>query len=688
MDCGCAGAWLAACDDTPETLKCPPGYSLQADGLCWPDEGAPDQWVDVDATLPDVEDDTAPAEVWDSQDALPPEVQDDVADVENELPPPVDSDGDTIPDAEDNCPDVANPDQADSNGDGIGDACTPGPNDRDGDTVPDEMDNCPDVSNPGQHDYNGDGVGDACTQQDGTPQHPFIISVEGNRFVYRDAQDTRHSTSSVFDTYPPNTVNEAGPEYIYVFRLQQRMQVEISLEPEPSGVDIDLHLLSSLSPLVLIDRNDKAIMKELAPGTYYISADTYVSNGVPLVGPYVMNFVAQVYYPGTVSEPILLADTLTQPLPVPYVFTDVRDTRNATSSVFNTYPPNTLDQSGAEFIYAFTLDRAVYFSVEVAAPEPTGVDIDLHLLSSLEPLVLVARADKVITTELGPGTYYVTADSFQGKVGRYVLDLTVRPKLADGPETFNVYMLKAVEQLYANYGKLGYDSAVLTHDIAYGSYGTINATKPPRTMCVAAVMEVILTAMQIYATETGDQSVWDYLPRTSYATLNTGNIKAHLWVNFDINSRGSGDALRHFGMGMTVPFEELRPGGVINLNRTTGSGHAVVFLSFIDITGQEYTTHNSSVVGFKYFSSQGSYDDGGLDYRYAVFSQHGSPTMPYKRDVNVIYSTDQKFLNTGVMYHPSQWLPTSWSRGIRGESGPDSVFDPIYFDGVTVDDGI
>ena len=34
-----------------------------------------------------------------------------------------------------------------------------------------------------------------------------------------------------------------------------------------------------------------------------------------------------------------------------------------------------------------------------------------------------------------------------------------------------------------------------------GTYGTVKASQPPRTMCVAAVMEVILTAMQIYAEE-------------------------------------------------------------------------------------------------------------------------------------------------------------------------------------------
>jgi hypothetical protein len=73
-----------------------------------------------------------------------------------------DSDADGVPDSRDNCPHNANPDQADADRDGVGDACETAAGDADNDGVLDAADNCPVVANPSQADEDADKVGDAC----------------------------------------------------------------------------------------------------------------------------------------------------------------------------------------------------------------------------------------------------------------------------------------------------------------------------------------------------------------------------------------------------------------------------------------------------------------------------------------------------------------------------------------------
>ena len=80
-----------------------------------------------------------------------------------------DPDGDGLPNWADNCPENYNPDQTDSDSDGIGDSCDVC-TDIDGDGFGDpgfpantcDLDNCPDDYNPDQADTDGDGIGDAC----------------------------------------------------------------------------------------------------------------------------------------------------------------------------------------------------------------------------------------------------------------------------------------------------------------------------------------------------------------------------------------------------------------------------------------------------------------------------------------------------------------------------------------------
>ncbi|WP_372795262.1 reprolysin-like metallopeptidase, partial [Lutibacter sp.] len=99
-----------------------------------------------------------------------------------------DNDNDGIINTVDNCPDTANPGQADADGDGVGNVCDacigfddtidtdgdgvpdgcdvcPGSDDTidtDGDGVPDGCDNCPTTANIDQADDDGDGVGNVC----------------------------------------------------------------------------------------------------------------------------------------------------------------------------------------------------------------------------------------------------------------------------------------------------------------------------------------------------------------------------------------------------------------------------------------------------------------------------------------------------------------------------------------------
>ena len=108
-----------------------------------------------------------------------------------------DIDGDGILNAQDNCPKTSNPDQTDTDGDGVGDVCD---EDIDNDGIPNSRDNCPYVANPDQADTDGDGIGDVCDEDidgDGVPNEKDNCPTKANP----DQKDTdKDGVGDVCDT--------------------------------------------------------------------------------------------------------------------------------------------------------------------------------------------------------------------------------------------------------------------------------------------------------------------------------------------------------------------------------------------------------------------------------------------------------------------------------------------------------
>ncbi len=115
----------------------------------------------------------------------------------------LDTDEDFIPDEYDNCPEVYNPDQADWNANGIGDACDEA-SDTDGDGINDFEDNCPYESNSSQVDGDNDGKGDNCDNCP-TSYNPTQYDMDGDG--EGDACDTDIDGDGILN------VNDNCPEY-------------------------------------------------------------------------------------------------------------------------------------------------------------------------------------------------------------------------------------------------------------------------------------------------------------------------------------------------------------------------------------------------------------------------------------------------------------------------------------------
>ncbi|MBP0447839.1 hypothetical protein J8J14_24170 [Roseomonas sp. SSH11] len=256
------------------------------------------------------------------------------------------------------------------------------------------------------------------------------------------------------------------------------------------------------------------------------------------------------------------------------------------------------------------------------------------------------------------------------------------------PPDFNEVIVRAVREVAAPRQGGGYDiRRAFTQDLSYGPSGTVPSSQPPvrvpgpnPTMCVAAVAEVIIEALNLYVksgAENGlppEKSVYSMLPVRNWRNGSLRSIRSHIFMYQGADSQGTADALETFGIGKMRDFPSLKPGDFINFNRTR-TGHAVVFMGFLDASRQE-VPFSKNVMGFRYFSAQGQgRPDGGMGYRDGWFAgQCPSPRTRHDDcDIRAAYEVaangrvrqNQSLLNCGRMHHPSAWQTEKAQEALR-----------------------
>jgi hypothetical protein len=106
----------------------------------------------------------------------------------------------------------------------------------------------------------------------------------------------------------------------------------------------------------------------------------------------------------------------------------------------------------------------------------------------------------------------------------------------------------------------------------------------------------------------------------------------HLWFVQSTWGDGPGIALRQFGLGENiVQFKDVKKGDYVQLWRTTGSGHSVIFI--------DWTTNAAGdTTGLRYWSTQGSTN--GVNYNIEYFDGFGGTVNPALSYFSRVYSPE------------------------------------------------
>jgi cysteine-rich repeat protein len=393
----------------------------------------------------------------------------------------MDSDGDGIPDAMDNCPTVFNPIrpmdngvQANADGDKDGDACDVcpldpntnncqqfNPNDTDGDGVVNMNDNCPTVSNGNQADADMDGKGDACdacpmVKNPGNAACPATIydvkkgvAAVGSMVAINNVLVTGRNAKGFYVQAKPGDMGYAGSDFsgLYVFdntnmvAVGDRVSISVgtvSLFPGPGGQ------IQIINPTTVIDA---ALNEALPPPVDVLSSDvatggpkaTALESVIVRVKAVTVTDVAPALGPGDVAPnnefivdaKLRVNDFLFLLSPFPSLsdnfasLTGILDFRNGDSKLELRSAQDVV--AGQANLTGFSPATAFAYVGQMAAPTiPAPVTVQLSSAVATDTFIAVTSSDVTALTVVGGG---VTVVAGQTSAPVLVTGLKVAPSV-------------------------------------------------------------------------------------------------------------------------------------------------------------------------------------------------------------------------------------------------------------------
>ncbi len=214
-----------------------------------------------------------------------------------------DTDGDGVCDDDDNCPDDANADQADLDGDGVGDVCDP---DIDGDGLPNYCDRLPLIDNkawdaenpyidPSWECGNNNNKVLLCHVPIDNPANAHTICVSANAIPdHLGDHDGEGQAGDYLGECTCMSENLVGPGSNGITATAHAEQLSLEVFPNPANdkVNIHLHALEASASLTIYDHLGRIVLsQQLDEGQDVLQLD--LTNGTFQNGIYIVTVISQ-----------------------------------------------------------------------------------------------------------------------------------------------------------------------------------------------------------------------------------------------------------------------------------------------------------------------------------------------------------------------------------------------------------